>query len=144
MSGAPTTSALQYDDCENFLWQEKVALIIVLLVADLSSLKAFTHGRLSRIFHHRVTHDNVTTNADRSEVTKEALYDYTASITVKPRRLSYAYNPDLAVVEDSTGIEGSRNTAGGFIGFVWDTSIYKYSVQISASPMRFFVGFESE
>jgi hypothetical protein len=104
-------------------------------------IAAFTYGRISRIIRHRVTHSSIsrltmkcsTPNEKTvSEVAKQALSDYIATIRLKMLSLC-THHPELAVIDNNTCITVSVSSGDQWKGLIWDRCIYKYSVNIDTS-----------
>jgi SPRY domain len=125
-------------------------MVAIILLLTTTSIAAYTYDRISRIIHHKVTHitlrrmtmERSTPNEKTdSEVAKQALTDYIASIRLK--MLSYCH-PYLTAINYSNRIivTVNRSGEGTWKGLIWDKSIYKYSVTIDTSEIgNTFIGF---
>jgi hypothetical protein len=110
-------------------------MVAIILLLTTTSIAAFAYGEMARIIRHRVTHSSLTrltmesltpNEKSDSEVAKQALSDYIASIRLKI--LSYSHHPEITVIENNCRIKVRINSSGIWRGLTWDKSIYKYSV----------------
>jgi SPRY domain len=123
-------------------------MVAIRLLLTTRSIAAFTYGRISRIIRHRVPHFCMRRLATKrstpnektdSEVAKQALSDYIASIRLKP--LSYVHHPSITAIDNNASIKVIHGEDSCRL-LIWDKSIYKYSVKIDASyDMYIYIGF---
>jgi SPRY domain len=126
-------------------------MVAIRLLYTAGYIAALTYARIWRIIRHRVTHISIrrltmessTPNEKTdSEIAKQALSDYIASI--RPKMLSYSHHPELTVMNNNTCIKVSANRGYSYGALIWDKSIHKYSVKIDASGhMNIMIGFAS-